>query len=337
MTFFVKWYCAHRVTLGMSACAFWLACTTPAEHSNPLDPDSPAYTQSGAMRVRVTTYYPPYQALAGARIRLLPSGVEVQSDAEGQYTFRELESGDYAVIASKAGYDTVQLAAQVLVREVRTLDLRLDALPVVASAQITGARIATREAATPRLFLEINAEITDPDGANDVVRARAKISGRATADSLARGLGISRWERTIASDELAPLNLHNLVGMPVAITAEDGAGKSAAPVVVRLARIIDEEPLPISPSNGDVPPNPSAVILRWQLPAISFDHTFNVEIFRWDAGFPAQFFTARNVRAGTNALPYPGRLSSGTYYWTVKIVDGFGNSSRSKEATFQVQ
>jgi hypothetical protein len=142
---------------------------------------------------------------------------------------------------------------------------------------------------------------------------------------------------TIESKELAPLNLHNLVGAPILLAAEDRAGKRSAPFAVRLARVIDEEPLPLSPINGEVVPNPSAVILRWQSPAAGFDHTFVVEIFRLDAGFPVPFFTARSVRQGSTALPYPGRFSSGAYYWTVKLLDGFGNSSRSKEATFQVQ
>lgn len=327
----------QRTVCGTGLCAILLSCTTPAEHSNPLDPDSPLHTTTGALRVQVTTFYPPYQALAGANLRLQPLGLTLQSDANGQLFFENLETGTYALEATKPGYHTLQTTFNITARETHTLAVRLDGLPIVTSASITSARLATRESASPRLFLEITAEVTDPDGANDVMHVRVKFPGRMNADTLFREIGLTRWQRTLSSDSLAPLNPHNLVGLPLEITAEDGAGENAAPFTLQLARILDDEPLPVYPINGEIPLNPSDITLRWQLPAIIFDHTFRVEIVRLDAGFPALIFTARNIRSGTNSLPYPGRLSSGNYYWTVRVLDSFGNSSRSKEATFQVQ
>ena len=327
--------CARGFANGAVLCALMLACTTPAEHSNPLDPDSPGYAKSGALRVRVTTFYLPYQALVGARIRLLPSNVEVQSDADGYYTFAELDRGAYTITAAKAGYDTVQLMVQVRAREMQTVELRLDALPQVTSAQITCARLATRQATLPRFFLEIAVEATDQDGANDVTRVRMQLPGRAQADTLRRDTGATRWKRLFAEDEIAPLSPHNLVGVPIQIIAEDGAGKAATPFTAQLARVIVDEPLPTFPQNGQSI-NPNNIILRWQLPELYFSHTQSLEVIRLDAGFPVTISTANNIRAGETFLPYPGRLANGSYYWTVKIIDTFGNSSRSKEAPFVV-
>ena len=322
--------------LAFGVCALMLACTTPAEHSNPLDPESPRYTTAGSLRVRVTSFYPPYQALAGARIRLLPLLMEVQSDAEGQYTFAELQSGDYTIVATKAGYDTVQLVAQVRARELQTLEPRLNALPQLLSARIVCARIATRNALAPRLVLEVFAEATDNDGANDVTRVVIHFPGRAQNDTLQREGGPTRWKRVFTEEEIAPVNPHDLVGVPLQIFAEDGNGKKSAPFAMQLARVITEEPLPTFPQNG-ASINPNNIIMRWDLPALNFDHKQSLEVTRLDAGFPVSIFTASKIEAGETFLPYPGRLASGNYYWTVKIIDSFGNSSRSKEAPFVVQ
>lgn len=313
-----------------------LACTTPAEHSNPLDPESAQYTEAGSLHVRVTTFYPPYQALAGARIRLLPLNVEVQSDAEGQYTFTALPRGEYVVIASKAGYDSVQRNARINAREVLTLEPRLNALPQVLGAKLTSARIATRGATEPRLFLEAVVEATDNDGANDVRRVRVHFPNRAAGDTLQREPGPTRWKRVFDEEEIAPINPHDLVGVPLQVFAEDGSGKKSAPFAVQLARVITEAPLPAFPQNGEII-NPNNITLRWDLPTLNFEHKQSLEVTRLDAGFQIPIFTANNIRAGDTFLPYPGRLAGGSYFWTVKIIDSFGNSSRSKEAPFVVQ
>lgn len=328
----VKSFTACALSLNLTL----LACTNPAEHSNPLDPESPDYTQQGILRGQVTTIYPPYQALAGASIRLLPGGLTVQSDAGGNFSFGKLDSGNYLLEAERTGYAPRQLSTRVLARAERVVEIRLDALPIIASANITSARVATREVTAPRLFLEISAEASDLDGGNDIKRVLVKIPGRAAPDTLARANTFARWQRVFPNDELAPLNLHNLVGAPLEFFAEDGAGEKSTSQAFQLARLITEEPEPTYPSNGESFPRNNDRNLRWQLPVIAFDHSVRVEVYRLDAGFPFLISTL-NLRSGANSLPYPGSLTSGTYYWTVKIIDGFGNSSRSKEATFQVQ
>lgn len=321
---------------GMIFCALLHACTTPAEHSNPLDPESPRYTDKGALRVRVTNFYPPYQALTGARILLLPLQLEVQSDAEGQYTFSELQSGEYTIVATKEGYDTVQLVTQVRAREIQFLEPRLNALPQVFAAKISSTRLASRQPPVLRLLLEVVVEATDNDGANDVKRVLVQFPNRAQADTLQRDAGPTRWKRIFTEDEIAPLDPHDLVGVPLQAFAEDGVQKKSAAFALQLARVITEEPLPSFPQNGESI-NPNNIILRWDLPALNFDHRQSLEVTRLDAGFPVSIFTANNIHAGDTFLPYPGRLAGGNYYWTVKIIDSFGNSSRSKEASFQVQ
>lgn len=314
-----------------------LGCTSPAEHGNPLDPASPLYTTRGTLQGQVTTIYQPYQALAGATVQLQPGGLSLQSDAAGRFTFAGLESGEYMLDVTKAGYAARQMEITVLPREQHTVEIRLAGLPFVAAAALTSTRVATREPPTPRLFLEITAEVDDPDGANDIAQVYVNIPGRATPVALQRGSGLSLWRRIVPDDSLKPVVLQNLVGLPLSFIAEDGLGEKSEPRAFQLGRVIDQEPLPTFPIDGEqFPSRTNDRNLRWQLSAISFDYVLRVEVFRLDGGFSFPIFAANNLRAGTNTLPYPGSLTSGTYYWTVKVVDVFGNSSRSKEAPFRV-
>jgi hypothetical protein len=313
-----------------------LACTGPAEHSNPLDPQSPNYTTRGAIAGRVTGFYQPYQPLAGALIKLQPLGFVIESDRDGGFRFTDLAPQPYSLEITAAGYAGESQATEVFARQTSLHEFHLDGLPVVQLAQVTSAHVSTRESSDDRFFLEIITEVSDPDGANDIKKARVEIPARAFADTLARGSGPARWQRLFSPAELAAIDLYNLTGIPFQIVAEDFPGKETASSPFFLTRVIAEVPEAISPANSEMLTT-DAPTFRWQTPATPFGHTFRVEVFRLDAGFPTFIAAIGNIAAGTMSIKYVGRLSSGTYYWTVKIIDAFGNSSRSKEAAFQIQ
>lgn len=313
-----------------------LSCTSPAEHSNPLDPQSPSYTTNGRILGRVTTLYQPYQPLSGAMVQLQPVGMIVESNAEGGFVFTEVKPDTYSLVVAATGYQSATAVTEVLPRQIRMQDFRLDGLPIVQSSRATSAHMATREATTDRLFLEIAVDVQDPDGANDVKKVQVEIPAFSFTDTLSRGSGTTRWQRVFSADELAPIDFYNLVGSPLQFVAEDFPGEQVTSGPFYLARVISEVPQATAPTNGEVI-TLDAPTFRWQLASIPFDHTLRVEVFRLDAGFPTFITAIGNIAAGTTSVKYPGRLATGTYYWTVKLIDDFGNSSRSKEATFQVQ
>lgn len=313
-----------------------LACTSPAEHSNPFDPQSPKYTTAGEIIGRVTGYYQPYQPLAGAMIRLQPPGVVIESNVNGEFRFATLTPQSYSLEVFLSGYAAASKNTDVLPRQTTSLEFHLDGLPQVQLAFATSAHVSTRESIDDRYFLEIVADASDPDGANDIKRMSLEIPALAFADTLLRAAGPTRWRRLFSPDELAGFDLNNIAGIPMQIIAEDFPGKATASTPFFLARVIADVPQTVSPANGEVI-TISAPRFVWQTPAVQFNHTFRVEVFRIDAGFPTFIAAIGNIDEGTTSVTYVGRLSSGTYYWTVKIIDDFGNSSRSKEATFQVQ
>ncbi|MDZ7407783.1 MAG: carboxypeptidase-like regulatory domain-containing protein [candidate division KSB1 bacterium] len=324
-------------------CCWLLSCTTPAEHSNPLDPESPAYQEKGTITGRVTSFYQPYSPLPGAEVRLLPGGESRRTSTFGEFTFSGLSPGRYMLLVTAEGFADDSAGVEVAARQTREVAFHLDAVPQVTGAKVTAAHVKTRASLsdTDFVFLTVTAEVSDGDGPNDLQRVQVEIPAAAFDDSLRRSSTPARWERTFSPEELREsggraINPYNLVGESFHISARDAPGAQARSAPFQLVRVIAEEPLPQQPANGQVLTSHSPQ-LQWFMPPLSFEHTFTIQVFKLIGGFPTLLLTISELPAGTMALPYPGRLTSGSYFWTVAVVDRFGNSSRSKEATFVVQ
>ncbi len=328
----------------LTAVCFWLfSCTTPAEHSNPLDPESPAYLDRGVLSGTVTSFYQPFRPLPDADIHLLETGASRRSNANGEFTFAGLAPGRYTLRATSAGYAADSAEVEVAARETRVLSFRLNALPLVADARVTAAHVKTRASLsdTDFVFLTITAEVFDGDGNNDLQRVQVEIPAAAFADSLRRSSSNGIWERTFPPEELRAgngnlIDPYNLVGELFRIRATDAPGARVTSAPFQLVRVIAEEPLPQEPANGEVLTT-NAPQLKWLMPPLTFEHTFTIHVFKLISGFQTLLLTIPELPAGTTAAPYPGRLTTGSYFWTVTVTDRFGNSSRSKEATFVVQ
>lgn len=333
-----------RMCRALAGALILWSCTTPAEHSNPLDPQSPNFTDKGSIAGQITSYYQPFQFLSGARVSLLSqSGASMQSDANGRFLFSALPPAPYTLVAEASGYAADTLAVEVFSRQTSTINFRLDALPLVETATVTSAHVRTRASAsdTDLVFLDIRAVVLDPDGPNDITRVRVEIPSVAFGDTLARGQIANSWERIFAPDELkttggAGIDPYDLVGTAFHVIVTDAPGEIVTSPPFQLARVIVEEPYPLDPANG-VTLTTGAPQLKWQTPPLAFEHTFTLHVYKIVSGFQALLLTIPGLPAGSNTAPYPGRLTSGSYFWTVTIVDRFGNSSRSKEATFQVE
>lgn len=320
------------------------SCTTPAEHSNPLDPQSPNFTDKGSITGQITSYYQPFQFLSGARVSLLShSGASMQSDANGRFLFSALTPAPYTLVAEALGYAADTLTVEVFPRQTSTVDFRLNALPQVQEAFATSAHVKTRASAsdTDLVFLDIRAVVLDSDGPNDITRVRVEVPALAFNDTLARGQAANSWQRIFSQDELkttdgAGIDPYDLVGAAFHVIATDAPGAIVISAPFQLARVIVEEPFPLEPANG-VTLTTGAPQLKWQTPPLAFEHTFTLHVYKIVSGFQTLLLTIPGLVAGSNTAPYPGRLTSGSYFWTVTIVDHFGNSSRSKEATFQVE
>ena len=311
------------------------ACTDSPFHSNPLDPASPDYSINGRMAGRIMTFYQPYQPIAQATIELQPNGLVARSGADGRFVFADLAPDSYFVSIVQDGFSSLMDTLVIAPRGEVIQDFHLNGLPFVQGSRIISSKVATREAPSPLFFLDIAAELQDPDGANDICRVVLNIPMQSFRDTLAPAIGVGQWQRTFIPEELASLDMGKLVGAPLQFIVYDIPGAEVISQPFFLTRLISEEAETIEPINGNVAL--SAPTFRWQLPNIAFSYTQRLEIYRLDAGFPTLVTAISNIQSDVKSLPYLGRLSAGSYFWTLRIIDDFGNSSRSKEASFVVE
>ncbi|MGH7600563.1 MAG: carboxypeptidase-like regulatory domain-containing protein [bacterium] len=313
------------------------SCTSPAEHSNPLDPKSPVFSANGAINGTVTSYYQPFRPLANVEVRLSPQPLLAFTDEKGEFSFRDLPPRDYEIAARHPGYAAGTLAVSVPQRQSVTATIRLNGLPKVDSVVIVTARVASQPDSII-FFLEVAVTASDPDGANDVKRLTIMASDFAFSDTLAPVGRTGVWQRRFRSDELPSVPLPAWSGHALHVSAEDFLRQQTTAGPFFIARVIQEVPETIAPV-ADSLVTRTPLRFSWRNNPVAYPHTHEVEIFRINAGFPSFFAAIRRITAGNNNAVYPGSLlpPSGQYFWTVKIVDEFGNWSRSKEAAFRVQ
>lgn len=314
------------------------SCTSPAEHTNPLDPQSPAFSEHAGITGTVTSYYAPFQPLSNVEIRLTPAPALAFTDAAGKFALENLPSGDYELQASLAGYAVANRSIRLAKRQQFNLTIPLNGLPHVDSAIVmTEHRVLTANAT--RYFLQIeNVLAGDPDGIADIKRVVFLVPDFSFSDTLtlvdrARG----RWRRQFRQEELPSTPpLPEWPGHPLLIQIEDLPGNQTSAGPFNIARVIQETPEVIAPNNNVIITS-APLLFQWRLGTVPFPFTQEIEI--QDVLDPESRTTLPGIPAGTTIKSYSGGglPTAGTYVWTVKIVDAFGNTSRSSPAAFQVQ
>ena len=295
--------CFHGFCRAAFAAAVLLfaACTEPAEHSNPLDPQSPFYSTKGSIDGRVMTFYQPFRPLAEVMVTLEPGGTTIKSDANGLFRFADLDPDTFTIALSTAGFDSIVDTVVVAARQISSRDYHLNGLPFVQQSRVISSRVATREAAAARLFLEVSADVQDPDGANDIRRVEWSIPSQAFPDTLAPATVTGPWQRFFVPEELAALDFGKLVGAPFHLSVEDFPGANVTSPPFFLARIIFDEPQATAPIDGQTTGN--APTFRWQVPNLPFSYTQRLEVFRFDAGFPTLVTAIGNIQSEVKSLP----------------------------------
>ena len=317
---------------------FFFSCTAPAERGNPLDPRSPAFAETAAITGTVTTYYAPFRALPNAEIRLSPQPAFTLTNSRGEFSFFGLPASDYELQATLKDYAATTRSIHLEKRQNLVLTIALDGLPRVDSAIVITERRALLPNST-RFLLQIENVIAgDPDGINDIKRLVFMAPDFNFADTLAlvdRSKGA--WGRQFRQEELpAPWPLPAWPGHPLHIQIEDFPGQKTTAGPFYIARVLQEVPEIISPMNNVVITS-APLYFQWRTGAVPFPYTQEVEI--QDVLDPESKTILPGIPMGTTIKSYSGGglPPAGNYIWTVKIVDEFGNSSRSKPAAFQIQ
>jgi hypothetical protein len=104
---------------------------------------------------------------------------------------------------------------------------------------------------------------------------------------------------------------------------------------VYMFRVIYDTPLLLEPTGRDtVGVNPQ---LTWQLYDAPFTFNYLTTVWRDEAEFEVQIWTSDSLSADTSRLIVDIPLPTGNYYWTLFVIDAYGNYSRSVEGEFHAR
>jgi hypothetical protein len=306
-------------------------CIPDASHDNPMDPDSKAFSNSGTISGNVLSFYQPYTGVAGALVTIQPSGAAVWTNQAGAFSVTGVPAGNVRIIASCPGYMTDSTSSQAAVGRESKADIHLNAMPVVGSCQVVTRKI---DQWWPNAVYSavVTGAVSDPDGAGDVAGATLQIDTMKLAMTYDPAQRV--YQVTVNATSLPQGSLEWMVGKVLSVAARDRIGATAVGKQFSVSRIIQDAPIPTFPTALDTAT--ATPELFWAQPSLPFPYSYKLELFRLDQGLPSLIWSTSNVSSALSSFQYPNRLSTGLFFWTIAVVDEFGNLSRSKEASFYV-
>ncbi|MEX0747251.1 MAG: carboxypeptidase-like regulatory domain-containing protein [Rhodothermales bacterium] len=312
-----------------------IGCLSDAERSNPLDPLSEDFENVGIFEGLTTRFYPPHSPVRNVEVMLLPGPYITDSDADGRFVFRNIPAGEYRVSARKDGFvsapDSIVLVAG---GGNPDMEIRLDGLPTVTSFELRTVHI-DRWWPGELFQLEIVAMVEDPDGLSDISLVEFAIPAFGFRDELSATGIAGRYQETIVADSLPGGNLHALLGKEIVLHVHDAAGFETASDPKFLVRVIDATPVAVEPQAQEFIDD-GRPLLVWDDAALPFEYTYRIDIVLDQANVQNVVLTIADIPPDRTSHQLETPLASGTYFWTISVVDAFGNRSRSKEAGFIV-
>ncbi len=312
-----------------------LGCLGDVPHDNPLDPRSPQFRNEGRLTGRVTTFYPPRQPLPSVRIDVVPGFWGAMTDEQGQFSMPSLPAGDYLVRARRQGYAPDSAQVTVAPGRPAQIELNLDGLPVFSSATVRSAHISRWWPLDDLYMVVFEAQVSDPDGVADIdqVIVSSLSPSVPLSDTLLPGPQTGLFAISRSARDLPTRSVHELLGQALVFEATDRPGNTYRTDPVFLARVI--EPVPDGLTAPDTLRAGQSIPLRWNQVVLPFSATYRVEMVRNQVGIPPTVvWTAADLIESqavvTDSLP------AGTYFWTVSVVDSFGDWSRSREAVIVI-
>jgi hypothetical protein len=309
-----------------------LSGCSEAEHLNPLDPLSPDFENVGVLEGRVTDRG--FVPLPGVEVRLEPLGATTQTAADGTFSFGGVAPGDYTLSLSGSGLEPAAEAVTVELGKVLSGAYTLNALPTVGGVSLTTVHVSRWWPQEDLYRLDASATASDPDGLSDVAGVRLSIALLSMEFALQPTLEPGVFALSLTEADLGA-TLHSLLGRDLTITVSDQVDAALVAGPYFLSRIIDIIPETAEPSGSQEVPGGSP-LLTWPPVVIPFDHTFQIDVYRVDENVSTNVHSADDIEPGVLSFQVADTFATGTYYWTLSIVDEFGNRSRSKEAGFLV-
>jgi hypothetical protein len=328
--------------LGITVLAGWIAigpwgCEWTPERDNPLDPGSDLFNPILTGEVRNLANTPVSQAI----VTLYPEGNAVVTSDDGVYRFEGVDLGEYTLTVQKTDHVDDTVDVDITFGGTTTQELYINALPVFDSVSVTSHNI--EQEFTNDVYVTVEAWIYNGDGdpSMDSVLVVFEddtlgyLNNTQTIDH--HGIFHCDFGIDTAFTNIDPFSLELILGRAFLLTVFDfqgGLNNSDPSCLIRFL----EPPFTNNPSGPG--PYPQAPTFDWDLYDVEFEFLQNLHVFDnigdlvWDS-----LSIAPDVIQVTATSSLPPTQPTGPlfYYWTLEIVDIFGNTTRSQELIFEVE
>ena len=329
LTYICNWFILLAASLSLGG------CFEGAPHSNPLDPRSDNFENAGSITGTVTGFYPPFSGLGGVEIRLSPSDRIAISDATGRFDFVNIPPGTYALTAERAGFAAATEAVNVTLNIQTPVTLRMDGLPVFEDVELKTFHLSRWwPPPSDQYWLDVSIRVSDPDGNADIEAVFLEIPIVSLVDTLQNVRG--RFVTQLREADIG-VSVEAIAGHDINVTARDFAGEETVLLGQRISRIISEVHVADDPSElREASTNPPVFSWSNDQP-VNFPYEYQVDITRVDENIPTLVQTITGIPSDSLSVEGLTALPTGQYFWTVSIIDEFGNQSRSREAGFLIR
>lgn len=324
----------HLVYLVVAA--LFVGCLDDPVRDHPLDPLGAEFVNKGKFEVRVTSFYPPRTGLAGIEVQITdPLGIGV-TGSDGRYISPDLDGGTYEVSISANQYATIDTLVTVSVGTVSALEIPLPGIPVFTGFNLNSLHLSRWFPPPEELFsLEVIAQLDDIDGLADIDSVWLVSPELDFEEQIPVETEPGTYVHTIPAERL-PAGLAALQGKDFYVRAKDRSGQVNTSDPEPIVRVIEATPLALMPDNLTVL-SESVPSFVWEPVALQFPFTYRIDVVQINQNVESIVQTIEGIPASETTITAIAPLLSGNYFWTISIVDEYGNRSRSREAGFRIQ
>lgn len=316
---------------GLLAAAALPGCVSDVPHENPYDPLSANPIVVTGLSGKVVLKNQPAVGIAGALVTLLPMMQSAITDSAGMFVFANLPDSVHAVIVLKNSFRADTLVVSLPRGASRTLTLPMNAVPSVSNVRIVMRKI-DQWWPNPIYSATVSASADDADGLADIDTVWVMV------DTLSFGMTYipaeKNFQAVIVPADLPSNSLEWLIGKPFTVAARDHDRSAGVSAPAYAARIIENEAVPVYPAVQDT--TAASPEFTWTPPASEFPFTYTITVVRVDAGTQTVIWTKAGLGSYLRSYQYPNLLQQGLYFWTISVVDEFGDAAQSKESSFIV-
>lgn len=313
---------------------FGAGCFEGAPRRHPLDPQGENFEDIGGISILVSTYYGPRSGIADATVKITPGSFFGETDASGRVFVSGLVSGTYSLTVEKAGYASQSQTINVNTGETANIEIPMPGLPEFTSIDISTLHISRWWPPPEELFrLQLETTLNDPDGLADIEEVWIEIPDFDYKETLTIQSSPGVFTHTILETSL-PVRLPALLGRDMILFARDRTGAINQSEKQSIFRIIDASPLAVLPQGLQLL-DTTTPELTWESISEDYPFSYQVDVVRVDNNIQNLILSLSDISSDSSSVQ-TSPLSSGEYFWTVSVVDEFGNLSRSKEAGFRI-